>query len=116
MNSLIRNVAEWHNNSPEPSSLEALNSSSKSAAAQVAYYAPDPFAASDHDPIVIGFNPLAGDLNDDGAVDVSDQKLLTSSIGKSVSDVDRRMDYDGDGKITLNDYRIWTAYYRAFIQ
>jgi predicted extracellular nuclease len=116
MNPLIRNVAEWHNNSPEPASLEALDTSSKSAAAQVAYYASDPYAASDHDPIVIGFNTLLGDLNDDGVVDATDQLMVTSAIGKNASAVDRRMDYDGDGRITLNDYRIWVAYYRAFIQ
>ena len=116
MNLSVRSVAEWHNNSDEPSSLEALNSSAKSPAAQAAYYGPDAYAASDHDPIVIGFNPLLGDLNDDGRVDSIDQKLLSAAIGKSASDVDRRMDYDGDGRITLNDYRIWNAYYRAFIQ
>ena len=116
MNSLVRSVAEWHNNSDEPSSLEALNSAAKSADAQTAYYAPDPYAASDHDPIVIGFNTLLGDLNDDGLVDAADQRLMTAAMGKNASQVDRRMDYDGDGKITLNDYRIWTNYYRAFIQ
>ncbi len=116
MNSGVKSVAEWHNNSDEPSSLEAVNSSAKSAAAQAAYYAPDAYAASDHDPIVIGFNPLLGDLNDDGRVDAADQRLLSAAIGKNAPDVDRRMDYDGDGKITLNDYRIWTTYYRAFIQ
>ena len=29
---------------------------------------------------------------------------------------DRRMDYDGDGAITLNDYRVWAAYYKAYLQ
>jgi len=116
MNGLVKSVAEWHNNSDEPSSLEALDSADKSAAAQVAYYGANPFAASDHDPIVIGFNPLAGDFNDDGVVDANDQKLITGSIGKSASAADRRMDLDGDGTITANDYRLWTALYRAFIQ
>jgi hypothetical protein len=115
-NSLVRNVAEWHNNSDEPSSLQALDSNLKSAAAQAAYYGADPFAASDHDPIVIGFNSLLGDLNDDGVVNSQDQAMITGSVGKSASQVDRRMDYDGDGKITLNDYRIWANYYKAFIQ
>ena len=36
MNSLVRSVFEWHNNSDEPGSLQALNSSNKSAAAQAA--------------------------------------------------------------------------------
>jgi predicted extracellular nuclease len=116
MNLLVRSVAEWHNNSDEPSSLEALNSSAKSAAAQAAYYGADPFAASDHDPIVIGFNTLVGDLNDDGVVDAVDQRLVTGAVGRSAATVDRRMDYDEDGRITLNDYRLWTAYYRAFVQ
>jgi hypothetical protein len=116
MNALVKNVAEWHNNSDEPSSLEALDSSNKSAQAQIAYFGADPFAASDHDPIVIGFNTLAGDLNDDGVVDSSDQRLLAGAVGKKTVAVDRRMDFDGDGQITLNDYRLWTALYRAFIQ
>ncbi|HWB99955.1 MAG TPA: ExeM/NucH family extracellular endonuclease, partial [Bryobacteraceae bacterium] len=113
---MVRRVAEWHNNADEPSSLQALNSSNKSAAAQAAYYAPDPWAASDHDPIVIGFNTLGGDLNDDGAVDAADQRLLTTAVGQNASAVDRRMDYDGDGKITLNDYRLWATYYQAYRQ
>ena len=116
MNGLVKSVAEWHNNSDEPSSLQALDSADKSAAAQAAYYGANPYAASDHDPIVIGFNPLAGDFNDDGVVDANDQKLITGSIGKSASAADRRMDLDGDGTITANDYRLWTALYRAFIQ
>ena len=49
-------------------------------------------------------------------VTTADQLLLTGSVGKNASQVDRRMDYDGDGKITLNDYRIWATYYKAFIQ
>ena len=116
MNSLVKKLAEWHNNSDEPSSLQALDSADKSAAAQIAYYGDDPWAASDHDPIVIGFNTLLGDLNDDGLVNTQDQALLTAAIGKSASQVDRRMDYDGDGVITLNDYRLWAAYYKSFQQ
>ena len=94
--------------------LQALGSSNKSAAAQVAYYGDDPYAASDHDPIVIGFNPLAGDLNDDGVVDMRDMALLTAALNKPASAVDRRMDYDGDGTITSNDVHLWLALYRAF--
>jgi predicted extracellular nuclease len=116
MNSLVKRVAEWHNNSDEPSSLQALDSANQGAAAQVAYYGDDPWAASDHDPIVIGFNTLLGDLNDDGVVNTQDQALLTAAIGKNAAEVDRRMDYDGDGVITLNDYRLWAAYYKSFQQ
>jgi len=116
MNLLVKGIAEWHNNADEPASLQALDSNLKSPDAQNAYYAPDPYAASDHDPIVIGFNPLPGDLNDDGMVSGVDQQMISSAIGKSASEVDRRMDCDGDGRITLNDYRIWTGYFRAFVQ
>jgi len=58
MNSLVKSVADWHNHADEPSSLQALNSSNKSAAAQTTYSSQDPWAASDHDPIAIGFNSL----------------------------------------------------------
>jgi hypothetical protein len=113
-NPLVKNVAEWHINADEPSALEALNSSTKPAASN--YVAQNQFAASDHDPILIGLNPLGGDFDDDGAVTTADQALIQGAVGKTVSQVDRRMDLDGDGKITLNDYRLWVVLYRAFIQ
>ncbi len=117
MNLLVKRVAEWHNNADEPSSLQALNSADKSSAAQVAYYGADPWAASDHDPIVIGFNTLPGDLNDDGVVDTADQALIAGAVGKTAAQApDRRMDYDGDGRISLNDYKLWQGYYRAWVQ
>jgi predicted extracellular nuclease len=115
MNSLVKKVAEWHNNADEPSSLQALGSSAKSAAAQIAYYGADAYAASDHDPIVIGFNTLPGDLNDDGVVNLTDAALEVLAIGKHTTAADRRMDYDGDGVITLNDYRIWANYFKAYL-
>jgi predicted extracellular nuclease len=113
---LIKGVIELHINADEPSSLEAINTDLKSPAAQVAYFGADEFAASDHDPFVVALNTLAGDLNDDGVVDLTDRNLLSAAIGKPASQVDRRMDYDGDGTITINDYRIWLGYYRAFAQ
>ena len=113
---LIRGVVELHINADEPTALEALNSSLKSATAQVAYFGANEFAASDHDPILVAFNPLPGDLNDDGVVDLADRNILVANYGKPASQVDRRMDYDGDGVISPNDYRIWLNYYKAFIQ
>src|SRR5262249_16121904 len=92
---LITKVFEWHINTDEPTVFD-YNVEFKSAAAQAAYYAPDPFRNSDHDPFVVGLNPLAGDLNDDGVVDVLDGNLLRAQFGKSVNapGVDRRMDFD----------------------
>jgi hypothetical protein len=114
MNTLVKSVAEWHNNADEPSSLQALNSANKSADAQIAYYNADPYAASDHDPIVIGFNPLCGDLNDDGVVDATDQALIRAALNKNASAVDRRMDFDGDGRITLTDFTKWSSCAAAY--
>ena len=116
MNQLVKGIAEWHNNSDEPSSLEALGSGSKSPAAQVAYYGADPYAASDHDPIVIGFNTLVGDLNDDGVLDEDDRRIMRDAIGKNVTEVDRRTDLDGDGRITQDDFKLWTKAFVDFVQ
>ncbi len=113
---LIKSIAELHVNADEPAALEALDSNLKSAAAQTAYFAADEFAASDHDPFVIAFNTLAGDLNDDGVIDTTDRDMILANYGKSASQVDRRMDFDGDGVISPNDYRLWIALYRSFIQ
>ena len=113
---LIKGVVELHVNADEPEALEALNSSAKSATAQAAYFLANEFAASDHDPIVIAVNPLAGDLNDDGVVSLADRDIIVANYGKAAALVDRRIDYDGDGIITPNDYRLWLALYRAFIQ
>ncbi len=83
MTPLITGIAEWHINADEPAVLEALSSSTKNPAAVPAFYAPDEFAASDHDPFLVGFNPLAGDLNDDGVVDTNDQKLIVGAVGQT---------------------------------
>ena len=118
MNLLVKSVAEWHNNADEPPALQALDSSDKSATAQAAYYAADPYAASDHDPFIGGFNPLPGDFNDDGVVDGTDGSLLRAQLGKSVTapGVDRRMDLDGDGVISLKDYQTWAKLYTQYQQ
>jgi hypothetical protein len=115
MTKLTTGVAEWHNNSDEPPVLD-YSTASKSAAQVISYYNADAYRASDHDPFVVGFNPLPGDLNDDGVVDMTDQALLRAQFGKAVGapGVDRRMDYDGDGVISMNDYRVWATYYLAY--
>ena len=105
---LVKGVAELHINADEPSALEALDSASKSAAAQAAYYAGNEFAASDHDPFVIGFNPLQGDFNDDGVLDDTDRTALLAARGQSGRQItDRRMDLNQDGIITQEDFHIW---------
>jgi predicted extracellular nuclease len=113
MDLAVKGLVEWHNNADEPDVLD-YNLEAKSAAAQTAYYAPDAFRASDHDPILIGINPLVGDFDDNGTIDATDQALLRANFGKPAASVDRRMDFDGDGKISLSDYRVWYHFYLAY--
>jgi len=91
--------------------------------ARAAYYAPNEFAASDHDPIVVGFNPLRGDFTDDGDLDSSDLTDLLLAIdripasvihGHRGTDVDRRMDLDQDGVITQQDFHIWQLLFMSW--
>ena len=105
---LVKDIAELHIDADEPPALRALNTASLSAAAQAAYYAANEFASADHDPIVIGFNPLLGDFNDDGVLDAQDRTALLQARGQSGGQIaDRRMDMDHDGTITQNDFLIW---------
>jgi predicted extracellular nuclease len=109
---LVKNAAELHINADEPAALQALGTNIKSPAAQAAYYAGNEFAASDHDPIVIGFNPLLGDFDDNGVLDADDRTALLGARGQSGSQIiDRRMDMDHDGTITQNDFLIWQDYF-----
>jgi hypothetical protein len=117
---LVTGVQEWHINADEPTvfdyNLEFKTSGPTGG--RTIYYATDPYRSSDHDPFVVGLNPLPGDLDDDGDVDAADGNLLRAQFGKAVTDagVDRRMDFDDDGLITLSDYRIWTSFYQQYQQ
>ncbi len=114
---LITGVAAWHINADEPAALD-YNLENKSAAAREAYYSPDPFRASDHDPLVVGFNPLAGDLNNDGAVDGRDRALLRAAMGKpaGAEGAGRRLDLDGDGVIARGAEKHWKKLRKAYRQ
>jgi predicted extracellular nuclease len=108
---LVKDIAELHINADEPAALQALNSAAKSPAAQAAYYGADEFAASDHDPFVIGFNPLQGDFDDNGTLNAFDRVMLLTAIdhgrrGHNAT-IDRRMDLNGDGRMTQADFLIW---------
>src|SRR5262249_38692407 len=83
----MKNLAELHTNADEPAALQALDSSIKSAAAQAAYFAPNEFAASDHDSFVVGFNPLLGDFNDDGQLDATDRTMILAARGQTGSGI-----------------------------
>ena len=104
----------WHINADEPSIFE-YETSAKSPSQLNTLYAPDAFRASDHDPVLATFNPLCGDLDNDGDVDTADLALMRASIGQQSAGLDRRIDFDGTGgTITLRDYQLWSACYARF--
>jgi len=119
---LITGVGEWHINADEPVVLDynsdydgnSNHSQQKTSAQLTAWYNSGPFRTSDHDPLVVGFNPLCGDLDDNGVVDSADQAIMRSAIGKPISQVDRRTDFDGDSKITLTDFARWSSCAAAY--
>jgi len=58
-----------------------------------------------------------GDLNRDNDVDADDRNLLRAALGACIGDVNFNLDadFDEDGCITYNDYRIWYGHYIAFV-
>ncbi|HEY9737386.1 MAG TPA: ExeM/NucH family extracellular endonuclease [Trichocoleus sp.] len=56
--SQVTGAAKWHINADEPVALD-YNLNFKSAAQQASFYSADPFASSDHDPLVVGLNLTA---------------------------------------------------------
>jgi hypothetical protein len=60
---------------------------------------------------------IAGDLNGDGVVDIADRNMFLGSYRKCSGDTGflSEADYDGDGCVTLNDYRDWYIHYKDFI-
>jgi predicted extracellular nuclease len=111
----VTGVARWQINADEPVALDyntdfssnGLSGTPKSAAQQSALFAPDPFRMSGHDPIIIGFNPLCGDVNDDGVVDHDDQRLIQDATKDKT--VNRRYDLDVDGRVTNSDLQVFRA-------
>ncbi|MBM0743479.1 ExeM/NucH family extracellular endonuclease [Phormidium sp. CLA17] len=55
LNSQVTGAAKWHINADEPLALD-YNLEFKSAVQQSSFYNVDPFASSDHDPLVVGLN------------------------------------------------------------
>ena len=68
--------------------------------------------------VVEGGNPpICGDLDHDGDVDGDDRNILRNALNACTGDARfvSEADYDGDGCITYNDYRLWYTCYRDFI-
>jgi predicted extracellular nuclease len=55
LSSQVAGVTEWHINADEPTVLD-YNTNFKSADQVASLYAPDPYRASDHDPVLVGLN------------------------------------------------------------
>ncbi|OLP16352.1 hypothetical protein BST81_21405 [Leptolyngbya sp. 'hensonii'] len=55
LTSQVTGAAKWHINADEPVSLD-YNTNFKSTIQQTSFYNVDPFASSDHDPLVVGLN------------------------------------------------------------
>jgi len=55
------------------------------------------------------------DLNGDGQVDLADREVLRAALGTSEGNPGfiPDADYDGDGSITYNDYRIWYGLFKG---
>ena len=65
-----------------------------------------------------GAPPVCGDLDHDGDVDGDDRNVLRSALNACTGDARfvAEADYDGNGCITYNDYRMWYTCYRDFIE
>jgi uncharacterized protein len=59
----VTGATAWHTNADEPSVL-GYETAFKSDAQIAGLYAPDPFRASDHDPIIVGIDLLATPADD----------------------------------------------------
>ena len=106
---LVTGLTEWHINADEPVALDYnldwLPGLLKTPNQQTTLYAPDPFRSSDHDPLLVGLNPLCGDLDDDGDVDLKDLRRIADVVARR--GYDRRADYNTDGRVDGRDLAIW---------
>jgi hypothetical protein len=98
-------VDEWHINADEPNVLN-YNMEFKSPAQIISLYAPDPYRASDHDPVVIDLRLLARcDMDKDGEVNLWDRLAFLRAFRSKIGDTNylRRADMDRDGDVDAHD-------------
>lgn len=104
----VTGVSEWHINADEPRALD-YNEEYKSAEQIVELYGPEPYRASDHDPVLVELDlwtPNPADVNGDRAVDGRDFLAILFSLGKRIEAGDPR-DLTGDGRVTGRDLAAW---------
>lgn len=100
----------WPINADEPRALD-YNTEFKTPQQQAAYYAPDAYRASDHDPVIVALNlvsqptsPVA-DLNGDGRVNGRDVSRLLLALLFGRADVET-YDLNADGKVNFGDLKV----------
>jgi predicted extracellular nuclease len=114
----VVDVTEWHINADEPIVLD-YNVEFKEPANIINYYSDDAYRMSDHDPVVIALQleatALAGDVNGDGVVNVSDYYLFFASYGSSEGDAayNAAADMNSNGIIDMIDFQLWYQVYLA---
>lgn len=105
----VTGTTVWHVSADEPRALD-YNLEYQSPEQQAAFYAADPYRASDHDPVLIGLdlgrsvddNPA--DINGDGRVDGRD--VARYVLGRIFDREDpERYDINGDGATNHHDFR-----------
>jgi uncharacterized protein len=115
---LITGAEEWHINVDEPVAIDyntEWTSSIDKTSSQIAkLYDGNVFRSSDHDPLIVGFNPLCGDLDDDGHVGATDRLLMRDHIGQPLTRATRRLDFTGDGLLGQDDFRHFARCHAAF--
>lgn len=105
--SKVADAAVWHISADEPRVLD-YNLEFKSPVQQASLYAPGPYRASDHDPVIVALQMVEpkedslGDLNGDGRINGRDISALTLALVFRRTSVDRH-DINGDGKVNWRD-------------
>ncbi len=106
----VEDVAEWHINADEPRALD-YNEEFKSPEQVIHWYSPEPYRASDHDPVIIRLNlqaDLLGDFNRNGELDRDDFYLLIDAVVQYRRNIlDKNFDLNSDNQINGQDIYFW---------
>lgn len=121
---VVTGVTEWHVNADEINLFDYNDdirdpgeASFEEKPDNTNLYNADPYRYSDHDPVVIGLDlsagnveqPLRGDWDGDGDVDIDDYRGLLRAIQRR-QPVDMAFDLNEDGRITTLDARVLTQF------
>lgn len=110
---MVTGATAWHINADEPRALD-YNVEFKSAQQIVVWYSPEPFRASDHDPVIVGLalytavTPTVTILSPvDGAVFTSTNGL-TVTVPVVITTTDFTIPDDGDWRLWVNGIAVAT--------